>query len=77
MAGKRPKVEPIRNPTLFEMDKLEAAGRLANTLRGSRIGVNFANFWERTNGNRTHVRGLGSLNNNSLRRWTGGTYQTK
>jgi hypothetical protein len=29
---KRPKVEPIRNPTLFEMDKLEHAGSLANSL---------------------------------------------
>jgi uncharacterized protein YecE (DUF72 family) len=29
---KRPKVEPIRNPTLFEMDKLEVARRLANSL---------------------------------------------
>jgi uncharacterized protein YecE (DUF72 family) len=29
---KRPKVEPIRNLTLFEMDKLETAGRLANSL---------------------------------------------
>jgi hypothetical protein len=26
MLGKRPKGEPIRNPTLFEMDKLEQAG---------------------------------------------------
>lgn len=32
MTGKRSKVEPIRNPTLFEMDKLEVAGRLANSL---------------------------------------------
>src|SRR5256886_1458830 len=30
---KRPKVEPIRDPTLFEMDKLEPAGKLANSLR--------------------------------------------
>ena len=29
---KRPKLEPIRDPTLFEMDKLEEAGRLANSL---------------------------------------------
>ena len=29
---KRPKVEPIRNPTLFEMDKLEQARNLANSL---------------------------------------------
>jgi hypothetical protein len=28
---KRPKAEPIPNPTLFEMDKLEDAGRLANS----------------------------------------------
>jgi hypothetical protein len=32
MAGKRPKVEPIRSPTLFELDKLEQAGNLANKL---------------------------------------------
>ena len=32
MTLKRPKVEPIREPTLFEMDKLEDAGRLANSL---------------------------------------------
>jgi uncharacterized protein YecE (DUF72 family) len=36
MAGKRPKVEPIRNPTLFEMDKLEQAGNLANSLNVER-----------------------------------------
>jgi hypothetical protein len=36
MAGKRPKVEPIRNPTLFEMDKLEDAGRLVNSLNVER-----------------------------------------
>jgi len=29
---KRPKVEPIRDPTLFEMAKLEQAGELANSL---------------------------------------------
>ena len=29
---KRPKVEPIRNPTLFEMEKFEEAGKSANTL---------------------------------------------
>jgi uncharacterized protein YecE (DUF72 family) len=29
---KRPKVEPIRNPTLFEMDKLEQAGSFVNSL---------------------------------------------
>ena len=32
MAGKRPKVEPIQNPTLFEMDQLEQARNLANSL---------------------------------------------
>jgi len=32
MAPKRPKVEPIRNPTLFEMEKLEQSGKLANSL---------------------------------------------
>jgi uncharacterized protein YecE (DUF72 family) len=30
--AKHPRVEPIRNPTLFEMDKLEQAGTLANAL---------------------------------------------
>jgi uncharacterized protein YecE (DUF72 family) len=34
--GKRPKVEPIRNPTLFEMHKLEEAGRLVNSLNVDR-----------------------------------------
>jgi uncharacterized protein YecE (DUF72 family) len=29
---KRPKVEPVRNPTLFEMDKLEQARNLATSL---------------------------------------------
>jgi hypothetical protein len=29
---KRPKVETIRDPTLFEIDKLEQAGNLANSL---------------------------------------------
>jgi len=29
----RPKVEPIRNPTLFQMEKLEEAGKLANQLK--------------------------------------------
>ncbi len=29
---KRPKVEPIRAPTLFQMDKFEEAGKSANTL---------------------------------------------
>jgi uncharacterized protein YecE (DUF72 family) len=33
---KRQRVEPIRNPTLFEMDKLEDAGRLANSLHVER-----------------------------------------
>jgi len=32
MPGKRRKIEPIRNPTLFEMDKLEQAGNLVNSL---------------------------------------------
>jgi uncharacterized protein YecE (DUF72 family) len=32
MSGERPKVEPIRNPTLFEMGKLEDPGQLANSL---------------------------------------------
>jgi hypothetical protein len=32
----RPKVEPIRNPTLFEMDKPEQAGTLANSLNVER-----------------------------------------
>lgn len=32
MPGKRPKVEPIRSPTLFEMGKLEQAPNLANSL---------------------------------------------
>ena len=32
MSPKRPKVEPIRNPTLFQMEKLEEAGKVANTL---------------------------------------------
>ena len=32
MTPKRPKVEPIRNPTLFDMDKLEVTRRLANSL---------------------------------------------
>jgi hypothetical protein len=34
--AKRPKVEPIRNPTLFEMDKLEQAGNLVNSLNVER-----------------------------------------
>jgi len=36
MAGKRPKVEPIRAPTLFELDKLEQAGQLVNSLKAER-----------------------------------------
>jgi uncharacterized protein YecE (DUF72 family) len=32
MAGKRHKVEPIGNPTLFELDKLEVPGQLAKSL---------------------------------------------
>ena len=32
MAGKRPKAEPIRNPTLFEMDKIEQAGKPVDSL---------------------------------------------
>ncbi len=30
---KRPKVEPIRNPTLFEMEKLEKAAKLTTELK--------------------------------------------
>jgi len=33
---KRPKVESIRNPTLFPLDKLEEAGKLASTVIGDR-----------------------------------------
>ena len=33
MTPKRPKVTPIRNPTLFEMEKLEQAGNLVNSLQ--------------------------------------------
>ena len=36
MAPKHPKVEPVRNPTLFEMVKLEQAGEPANTVTGER-----------------------------------------
>jgi uncharacterized protein YecE (DUF72 family) len=32
MVGKRPKVEPLRNPTLFEMGKLEQPAKPANSL---------------------------------------------
>jgi hypothetical protein len=35
--AKHPRVEPIRNPTLFEMDKLEQAGRLVNSLNVERL----------------------------------------
>ena len=33
---KRPKVEPIRNPTLFEMEKLDKAAELAGELKFER-----------------------------------------
>ena len=36
MTPKRPKVDPILNPTLFEMDKLENAGQLANSFQVER-----------------------------------------
>ena len=36
MNPKRPKVEPIRNPTLFPMEKLEESGKLANSLNVER-----------------------------------------
>jgi len=32
MEAKRPKVEPICNPTLFKMEKLEEASKLASSL---------------------------------------------
>ena len=32
MTPKRPEVDPIRNPALFEMDRLEDAGQIANSL---------------------------------------------
>ncbi len=32
----RPKLDPIRNPTLFQMGKLEEAGELAHNLRVER-----------------------------------------
>ncbi len=32
MKARRPKVEPIRNPNLFQMEKLEEVAKLANTL---------------------------------------------
>jgi hypothetical protein len=34
--AKHPRVEPIRNPTLFEMDKPEQAGQLVNSLNVER-----------------------------------------
>jgi uncharacterized protein DUF72 len=34
--SQRPKVEPIRNPTLFQMEKLEESGKLPNTLNVER-----------------------------------------
>jgi hypothetical protein len=36
MPKKRATVTPIKNPTLFEMGKLEEAGRLANALKVER-----------------------------------------
>src|SRR5207253_6176959 len=36
LTPKRPRVEPTRNPTLFEMDKPEDAGRLSNSLHVER-----------------------------------------
>ena len=36
MKSQRPKMEPIRNPTLFPMDKLEEEGKFANTVTGDR-----------------------------------------
>ncbi len=33
MAGRRPKVTPIRDPTLFEMEKLEQAANLTTDLK--------------------------------------------
>lgn len=36
MPPKRPKVEPISDPTLFEMGKLQEAGRIANSLNVER-----------------------------------------
>jgi hypothetical protein len=34
--AQRQKVEPIRNPTLFQMEKLEEAGKLADSLKVER-----------------------------------------
>ncbi len=36
MKSQRPKMEPIRNPTLFPMEKLEESGKLANSLNVER-----------------------------------------
>ena len=36
MNPKRPKVEPIRQPTLFQMEKLEEAAELASELKIAR-----------------------------------------
>ncbi len=36
MKSQRPKVEPIRNPTLFQMEKLEEVEKSANTVTGDR-----------------------------------------
>ena len=33
MERKRPKVEPIRNPTLFEMEELEQTTKLTSELK--------------------------------------------
>ncbi len=33
MTAKRPKADPIHNPTLFQMEKLEEAGKLASELK--------------------------------------------
>jgi uncharacterized protein YecE (DUF72 family) len=37
MTLRRPKIEPIRNPTLFEMDKLERAPQLETSLKVERL----------------------------------------
>jgi hypothetical protein len=37
MTDKRPKVEPIRQPTLFEMEKLDKAAELASELKIERL----------------------------------------
>jgi hypothetical protein len=36
VTAKRSKVEPFRNPTLFQMEKLEEAEKPANTVTGDR-----------------------------------------